>query len=390
MLKISILFHPGLWGRLLYGGPLEACIDKVILAPTDQLAQDGIYETVITGGLSYEEIGWAQNEVKIAALLETMQGTGIKCKCKSDQDWEARQCAQQPCVRQLLLEYTSKHLSDLDGDGRVTCDDLAILLYVGHLYKGPPVRITCSLFWYFYRRNVAFLKHSEGVDINTMDISPPISDESNEKSPLQWNPGSESLSLRELDAGLIRCRNGQCKLGILGTQIERCNGVVECSDNSDEQDCETCPKGTLTCLLSGIPTCLLESDFCRFGPERCQDGDGREVSLDRCAFSSELEKWEACKVFADNYWRQLLPMTGDFRQKICRGNSHPLDKEMNLEEALSILPSSTRDYSFLNFKQAVCQDKVYARSLFNFQKCKKVYFRLTKALDPVWRIAMKM
>ena len=395
MLKISILFHPGLWGRLLYGGPLEACIDKVILAPTDQLAQDGIYETVITGGLSYEEIGWAQNEVKIAALLETMQGTGIKCKCKSDQDWEARECAQQPCVRQLLLEYTSKHLSDLNGDGRVTCDDLAILLYVGHLYKGPPVRITCSLFWYFYRRNVAFLKHSEGVDINTMDIALPFS---HDKSPLQWNPGDKSSSLRELDDGLIRCKNGQCKYGFFGTQIERCNGVVECSDSSDEQDCKTCPKGTLTCLLSGIPTCLLESDFCRFSPERCHDGDGREVSLDKCAFSSEVEKWDACKEFADNYWRQHFGEFEDennkpkisFRQMICRGNNQPVDKKMNLEEALSIVPSSIRDYKFLNYKQSICQDKVNTTSLFIVQKLENIYFRLTKALDPVWRTAMQM
>ena len=361
---------------MLQGGPLETCIDKVIQAPTDPLVQKGLFETVITGGIPYAVIDGGQNEVKISDLLKTMQGDEIKCKCESDKDKAASECAQQPCVRQVLLEYTSKHVSDLDGDGRVTCDDVAILLFVGHLYNGPPVSIKCSLFWFFYRRNVAFLKHSEGVDVNSMDIAPPISDDEsrnvNEKSPLQWNPGDKSSSLRELDDNLARCKNGQCKYGFVGTKIERCNGVVECGDNSDEQDCETCPTGTLTCLLSGIPTCLLDSDFCRFGPEQCQDGDGRAVSLDECAFGSNVQKWEECKVFADQYWRKRFgeianennkPKDG-FRHKICRGNDKELlDKEMNLEEALSVFPSTIRDYKFINYKQAICQDKVNTRRL---------------------------
>ena len=47
---------PGLCANLLYGGPLGTCLDKVIQAPTDQLAQDGNFETVITGGNKYEAL----------------------------------------------------------------------------------------------------------------------------------------------------------------------------------------------------------------------------------------------------------------------------------------------------------------------------------------------
>ena len=358
-------------GHLLYGGPLEACIDKVIQAPTDPLKKGGVglSETVITGGLSYGVLDGAKNEVNISALLMTMQEDREECRCELERAAFAK-CAQQPCVRKLLLEYTSKHIYDLDGNGRTTCDDVAILLYVGHRYNGPPVSISCSLFWYFYRRNVAFLKHSEGVDINDIDIAPPILDENrivNKKSPLQWTRGDgiETSSLRELDNDLVKCKNGQCKYGFTGRKIERCNGVVECSDNSDEQNCETCPKGTLTCLLSGEPTCLLETDICRFGPKQCKDEDGREISLSACAFSGILEKWEACKVFADDYWRERFgefkyrnrPKTS-FRQKICRGNSLPIAQNMNLEEALTIIPSSIRDFKFINYRQAICQDKV--------------------------------
>ena len=352
---------------MLYGGPLEACIDKVIQAPTDQRAQGDFYETVITGSLKYADIDGAQNEVKISALLEMMQGDKIKCKCESDKDFGATECAQLPCVRQLLLDYTSKHVSDLDGNGRVNCDDVAILLYVGHLYNGPPVSITCSLYWYFYRRNVVFLKHSEGVDVNSMDIAPPILEEVKKdkmRPPFHWEFGIESSGLNELDKDVIRCKNGQCKYGFAGTKIELCNGVVECSDNSDEQDCETCPKGAFTCLLSGTPTCLQQSDFCRFSPEQCWDGNGQAVPLDNCTFNSEVEKWKDCKVFAEKYWRKRggdfengIPRNS-FRQMICRGNNQPLDKMMDPEEALAIIPSHIRDFKFLNYKQALCQDKV--------------------------------
>ena len=122
---------------------LDDCVDLVILAPTDPTDTTEDFETAITGGDKFNDLGGAGNEVNIASLLKTMQESvgELGCDCANNT------CTHKPCTRNALVNYISRHVSDLDRDGRVTCDDAAILLYVGHEFTSPdPVTIRCSFF----------------------------------------------------------------------------------------------------------------------------------------------------------------------------------------------------------------------------------------------------
>ena len=143
-------------------------MDQAILAPTDPTDTTGNFKTVITGRDIFSDLGGVGNEVTISSLLNTIQETEeLDCDCANK---TLEECTHQTCTRKVLVNYISRYLSDLDGDGKITCDDAAILLYVGHEFRGPPIRIHCSLFWSMYRRNVGFLKHSIGLDINSLEI----------------------------------------------------------------------------------------------------------------------------------------------------------------------------------------------------------------------------
>ena len=72
-------------------------------------------------------------------------------------------CSKKDCVRKMLYDLSTRFLKDFDSNGRVDCDDVATLLYMVATGQKPDQieQIECTQFWAGYRRNIAFLKHSQ-------------------------------------------------------------------------------------------------------------------------------------------------------------------------------------------------------------------------------------
>ena len=344
----------------------------MILAPTDPTDTKELFETIITGRDKFNDLGGVGNEVNISSLLEAIQESeNDSCGCV---DLDLVECTHQACTKIVLRNYIATYISDFNADGFISCDDAAILLYVGHEVTVRPISIRCSFFWSIYRRNVAFLKQSTGEDINQLEIYP--------RGETKISPRrNSSNSLRELDDDLYLCRNGQCKFGFFGKRIVPCDGFVDCTDTSDEENCEFCP--SVKCLISGIPTCLQEDQVCIFSPERCWYSNNTELSLAKCNYHSAKEKFNECKRYLDKYFRDTFGVHSwegytettpkeSYRNMLCRGNYNEIDKGMDLEEALETIPPSIRDFKFLNFNQSFCQEKVRIAKchLINSQLCR--------------------
>ena len=339
---------------------VETCVEQVILAPTDPTDTTGLFETAVTGRDKFSNLGGFGNEVNISSLLQTIQETNnLNCLCEDISPEGLVQCTHQECTKTVLKNYISLYVSDLDGNGRLNCDAAAILLYVGHKATRQPTSIRCSFFWSIYRRNVGFLKQSTGLDINKIEIAEPKAHIVKESKK----------SLRQLDSELFVCRNGQCKFKAYGSGIVRCDGHVDCADHSDEENCDFCPETSVKCLISGTPTCLPKNEICLFSPEKCWHSNNTELSLKMCVFDKAEEKFIECKNYLDKYFKTKFGVqrpsgfnvtvpNQSYRNGMCRGNDLGTDIDMNLEEALQILPASIIDFKYLNYKQALCQEKV--------------------------------
>ena len=215
---------------------------------------------------------------------------------------------------------------------------------------------------------MGFLKHSIGLDINNSTIISSMDRVVDKKT----SASLRHKSLQPLDHEFHVCKNGQCKFKRYGIGIVRCDGHVDCADNSDEENCESCPENSVRCLISGVPTCVQEDQMCTFSPEKCWSSNNTELPLTRCTFDTALEKFAACKNYLDKYFRKIfgedhVEFDGEsfsvpkesYRNKLCRGNEKGLaDNSLSMEEALNVLPPSIKDFKFLNYKQYLCQDKV--------------------------------
>ena len=179
-------------------------------------------------------------------------------------------------VLQNIRKHSHKYLKDFNRDGRVTCEDLVYLLYLGTTVVKSPVSIECSDFWAWYQINAAFRKFSLGYDLNKEEVS------LNSLKGLSLQFSRDEVPLTDL--GFHRCGNTQCVLS-----SRRCDGKPECKDLTDEQDCSVCPELSVQCKVRGVQTCLPRQDLCRYNPDTCQD-----VNLQICQDKSWQQKLEDC------------------------------------------------------------------------------------------------
>lgn len=63
-------------------------------------------------------------------------------------------------------------------------------------------------------------------------------------------------------AGHVRCEDGHCIRG------EKCDGIFDCVDSSDETDCDFCALGQFKCKSGG---CISTDLRCDHNPD-CADG----------------------------------------------------------------------------------------------------------------------
>ena len=107
-----------------------------------------------------------ETAIRLRELLEIMHNdvygsdSELEDSCRNDKY----------CIADLIYKYGSHHIRDFTGDHRVNCDDLAVLLYAYH-NTTTPITIDCTTFWKLYRRNAAFLKHSQSLDVNDYHLS---------------------------------------------------------------------------------------------------------------------------------------------------------------------------------------------------------------------------
>lgn len=81
-----------------------------------------------------------------------------------------------------------------------------------------------------------------------------------------------SVSPETCGAGHVRCEDGHCIRG------EKCDGIFDCVDGSDETDCDFCALGQYKCKSGG---CISTDLRCDGNPD-CADGSD-ELECGMCA-----------------------------------------------------------------------------------------------------------
>ena len=306
-----------------------------------------------TGNKTYK------NEIEIEELLKMMMDEvgleNVTCEKENDK-----------CVKSLIKSYGSKHIRDFNADGIINCDDLAILLYAGH--QSPyPLTIRCTFFWNIYRRNVAFYKHSKGVDVNKMAI---VAVSKKEEIPRK-NVSFEMI-IKPYDKDFFMCRNGQCGRDMFEDYIKPCDGKVQCNDLSDEQDCAECPEESIQCMVSGFSTCISSSDVCKYHPTSCSHRNGSSSNIDHCKIESWKEKFNECKVqlnqifrkqFGEQEFEGIRTPEKSYRETLCRLHGYSSEDEQS-DQFNPELPTDFFHFKYINVNQSLCLDQV--RLDFNF------------------------
>ena len=85
--------------------------------------------------------------------------------------------------------------------------------------------------WKVFRRNVAFLKHSQSINVNAYDLK---------NGNVNIGEKQTTAKIKKTDNDFFICKNGQCGSLYEGGFITACDGALQCVDLSDEQNCESC------------------------------------------------------------------------------------------------------------------------------------------------------
>ena len=233
-------------------------------------------------------------------------------------------------VKKRVREHGQNFVVDFDKDGRVNCEDLVTLLYLGTNSVETPVRIECSDFWAWYKQNTIFKKFSTTYDVNKETFS--------ENSILGIPLNSTRESLPYTDKDFHRCSNSQC---VLFTR--RCDGRPDCKDLSDEVNCPNCPDSADTCQVSGASVCLPKMDICRFNPESC-----KEFDVTNCQEKTWDEKLQDC---CRTYGRFLQG-----HSNLCATSTKDLSSVKNKED--SELFESYFEFRHMSYNISICHDQV--------------------------------